>query len=134
MASGNVIVDNGRKTILNRAFKGTPDYLAPTQFKIGTGTTTPSTADTDMETPVNINGTEFKNFVSGYPILDETNMEVTFRCLVTTTEGNSNTLTEFGMINEDSSRLLLSHAVHTAIAKDNTYQIVYIEKDSISTS
>lgn len=131
MAAGQVITNNGRKIILNRAFKASPDYLAPSKFKIGTGTTAPTTSDTDVETGVNINGSATKSFVTGYPTLDETNMQATIRCLVNTTEANGNTLTEFGLFNEDGSPLMFSHAVHTGISKTNIVQVTYIEKDRI---
>jgi len=131
MATDQVITNSGRKLILNRAFKASPDYLAPSKFKIGTGTTTPLATDTDVETGVNINGGATKSFVAGYPLLDETNMQVTIRCFLTTTEGNTNSLTEFGLFNEDGTPLMFSHAVHTAISKTSTVQITYIEKDRI---
>ncbi|GAG82973.1 unnamed protein product, partial [marine sediment metagenome] len=79
MATGQVITTNGKKIILNRSFKATPDYLAPSVFKTGTGTTTPAVGDTDVETVKAINGGNTKAFVSGYPVLDETNLQVTFR-------------------------------------------------------
>lgn len=131
MATGSTITTNGLKVMLNRTFKATPDYTAPTRFKLGTGTTTPAVGDTDMETPVNINGTEFKNFVSGYPSLDETNLQATIRCLVLTTEANGNSLTEFGIINTDGTPLLFSHSVFTAITKTTSVQISFIEKDKL---
>jgi len=131
MATGQVITNNGRKIILNRSFKATPDYLAPSVFKVGTGTTTPVVADTDVETGVNINGGATKAFVSSYPSLDETNMQVTIRCLLNTTEANGNSLTEFGLFNADGTPLMFSHAVHTSISKTTSIQITYIEKDQI---
>lgn len=129
MATGQVIVNNGRLTALHRTFTAAPTITAPSRFKIGTGTTTPAVGDTDMQTPVNINGTAFKNFVSGFPSLDTTNMIATVRCFVATTEANGNSLTEFGIINTDGTPLLFSHSVHTAITKNNTVQVTYLEKD-----
>ncbi|KKN09270.1 hypothetical protein LCGC14_1048240 [marine sediment metagenome] len=131
MATGQVITNKGRLIMMHRAFTASPTITAPTRFKIGTGTTTPAVGDTDMTTPVNINGTEFKNFISGFPTLDTTNMIATVRCLVDTTEANGNSLTEFGIINTDGTPLLLSHAVHTAITKTSSVQTTYIEKDQV---
>jgi len=131
MATGQIITTNGLKLALNRIFKATPDYLAPTKFKIGTGTTTPAVADTDVETGVNINGGATKSLVSGYPTLDETNMQSTIRALLLTTEGNSNSITEFGLFNEDGTPLMFSHVVFTAITKTTSVQISFIEKDKI---
>jgi len=122
-------VNNGKLTALHRTFTATPTITAPTRFKVGTATTTPAVGDTDMGTAVNINGTEFKNIVSGFPTLDTTNFQSTIRCFVATTEANGNTLTEFGLINTDGTPLLFSHAVHTGITKTSSVQVTYIEKD-----
>ena len=129
MGNGTIITDNGLKISLNRTYKATPDYLAPSKFKIGTGTTTPVVSDTDVETGVNINGGATKIFVSGYPTLDETNMQATIRCLLTTTEGNANSITEFGLFNEDGSALMFSHAVFAAITKTSSVQVSFVQKD-----
>lgn len=126
-----LIVNAGKKIMLNRTFKATPDYTAPTKFKIGTGTTAPVLGDTDLETAVNINGSDTKSIVTGYPTLDETNFQATIRCLVNTTEANGNTLTEFGLINTDGTELLFSRATHTAITKTTSVQVTYIEKDKL---
>ncbi|MHA1302313.1 MAG: hypothetical protein ACTSPI_01240 [Candidatus Heimdallarchaeaceae archaeon] len=117
--------------MLNRAFKATPDYLAPTKFKIGTGTTTPDATDTDVETGVNINGGATKSFVSGYPTFDETNHQVTIRCFLTTVEGNTNNITELGLFNEDGTPLMYSHAVFTAISKTSSVEVSFVQKDKI---
>ena len=131
MATGQVITNEGRKIILNRTFKSTPDHLAPSKFKIGTGTTTPAITDTDVETGVNINGGATKSFVAGFPVLDETNFQSTIRCFLATTEGGTNSLTEFGLFNEDGTPKMFSHAVHGAISKTSSIQITYIEKDQV---
>lgn len=131
MATGQKITTDGKKIILNRAFKSSPDYLAPSQFKVGTGTTTPTVSDTDLETPVAIDGGNFKDFVSGYPSLDETNSQVTFRCFLNSLEANGNNLTEFGIVNEDGTPLLFSRAVHTSISKTSSVEITYISKDKL---
>ena len=132
MATGNVITNNGLKIAINRLFKATPDYLAPSKFKVGTGTTTPTTSDTDVETVKAINGGNTKSFVNGYPVLDESNFQAAIRCLLTTTEANGSDLTEFGLFNEDGSPLMFSHAVFTAITKTTSVQVTIIEKDRYS--
>ena len=132
MATGTLITNSGLKIALNRTYKATPDYTAPTLFKIGTGTTTPTVSDTDVETGVNINGGATKGFVSGYPILDETNLQATIRALLLTTEGNGNSLTEFGTFNTDGSPLMFSHVVHSTITKTTSVQISYVQKDKYS--
>jgi len=131
MATGAVVTDEGKKIVLNRTFKTTPDYSIPDEFKIGTGTTTPARGDTDLETPVSIDGDNFKDVDSGYPILTEGTLNAETRCIVLTTEANGNTITEFGLVNSDSSRKLFSHAVFTGITKTNTVQIILTERDQI---
>jgi len=132
MATGNVITTAGLKLSLNRIFKSTPDFLAPTKFKVGTNTTTPTVGDTDLGTGVNINGGNTKSFVTGYPVLDETNMQSTIRCLINTTEANGNSLTEFGIFNEDSSALMFSRSVFTSISKTDSVEVSFVQKDVIS--
>jgi len=132
MGTGNVVTNNGLKLALNRIFKATPDYSAPSKFKIGTGTTTPTTSDTDIENGVSINGGATKSFVSGYPILDESNLQVTIRCFLNSVEGNGNNLTEFGIFNEDSTPLMYSRAVFTSITKSNVVEIAFVQKDKFT--
>jgi len=127
--TGTIITQEGQKIMLNRTFKSVPDYTAPTEFKVGTGTTNPTITDTDLETPVGIDGDNFKGVVAGYPVLDESNLQATIRCLLLSTEANGNDLTEFGLVNTDASRKLFSRAVHGAITKNNSTQIIYVEKD-----
>ena len=132
MATGNVVANNGLKIMLNRMFKASPDYTAPTVFKIGTGTTTPAIGDTDVETGVNINGGATKVFVTGYPTIDETNNQVTIRCYLNSVEGNGNAITEFGIFNTDGSALMYSHAVFTSITKTTAVEISFIQKDKLA--
>jgi len=129
MATGNKITNDGLKLSLNRTYKVSPDYSAPSVFSIGTGTTTPLITDTDVESIVNINGGATKTFVTGYPTLDETNLQATIRCLLATTEGNGNNLTEFGIFNTDGTPLMFMHAVHVSITKTTSVQVSYVSKD-----
>lgn len=129
---GSIITNKGKEIILDRTFNVSPTRSTVSQFKIGTGTTEPTVSDTDLETPVNIDGDNFKNFVTGYPILDLINMQVTFRGLVLSTEANGNSLTEFGTVNSDGSPLLFSRSTHTQINKTSSIEIAYIEKNLIN--
>ena len=129
MATGQVFTTQGNKLVLNRAFKGTPDYAEPTVFKVGTGTTAPTISDTDLVTPVNIDGDNIKTFVSGYPVLDETNLQVTFRCFLNSLEANGNSLTEFGIFNEDASEKMISRTVFTPISKTSSVEVSFVEKE-----
>lgn len=54
----SIITNNGKKVILNRAFKSTPDYTTQSKFKIGRGQATPIVTDTDLTEPIPISGTE----------------------------------------------------------------------------
>ena len=132
MANGTIVTNNGLKIMLNRTYKSTPDYKAPTRFKIGTGTTTPDVSDTDLETPVDIEtGVQIKVFVSGYPIINETTLQATIRAYINSLEANGNSITEFGLFNQDVSPLIFSHAVFTAVTKDDSVEISFLQKDII---
>lgn len=58
MAEGGCITTMGKNVMLNRTYKSTPDYSAPTVFQVGLGTTTPAVTDTAIEIPIPITGTE----------------------------------------------------------------------------
>ena len=129
--TGNIVTDSGNLIQIHRTFIASPTITAPTLFKIGIGTTNPTESDTDLETGVNINGGATKSFVSGYPVIDTTNLQSTIRTLLDTTEGNGNSLTEFGLFNTDGSPLMFSHSVFTAITKNNKVLISFVEKDRL---
>ncbi len=58
MVSGSIITNNGKKIILNRAYKGTPDYEDPVKFSVGISNSTPDVADTALAVRIPIeNGT-----------------------------------------------------------------------------
>jgi hypothetical protein len=131
MANGQIITTNGKKIILDRTYNSSPTLTAPSQFKVGTGTTTPALSDTDLVTPVDIDGDNFKDFVSGYPTQDTTALSNTIRCFLNSLEANGNNLTEFGIVNADGTPLLFSRTVHTPISKSSSNEITYIVKDKI---
>ena len=131
IAAGQEIVNNGRLIILDRTFNSSPTRTAPSQFSVGTGTTTPTKSDTGIETVIAINGGNLKNFATGFPTLDTTNFQATIRCFLNTAEANGNTLTELGLFNADGTPVMFSHAVHTALSKTSSIETTYIEKDRI---
>jgi len=53
-----ICTDKGRNILLDRGFNASPTRTQISVFKVGTGTTTPTVSDTDLETPVPITGTE----------------------------------------------------------------------------
>ncbi len=58
MANGSIITDSGKKIILNRSYKASPDYTVPTKFKLGISNGTPNVGDTDLDDTIPItNGT-----------------------------------------------------------------------------
>lgn len=132
MANGSKVTNEGLKIFLNRTFKEIPDYTTPTVFSVGTGTTTPQVTDTDLDTKVNINGGDTKAFVSGYPTLDETNLQVTIRCFLNTLEANGNDISEFGLFNADTTPKMYSRAVFTALNKSSTVEITFVQKDKLT--
>jgi hypothetical protein len=129
--AGLVITSTGKNIVLNRLFKAVPDYTAPSVFMVGTGTTDPTTLDTELETPIAIAGNPTKAIAAGYPLLDESTHQSTIRCILLTTECNGSSLTEFGLFNTDGTRVIFSRIVHTAITKTASVQVVYVEKDII---
>lgn len=131
MATGNLITTNGKLIALNRLWKSSPDYSTPSVFKVGTGDTTPTAADTDLDTAVTIGGNPTKSFVAGYPVINETTMQVTTRALLLTTESNGNSITEFGLFNSDGTAKMFSRSVFTPITKTTSVQVIFVEKDKI---
>lgn len=127
--TGNIITNNGALIQLHRTFTASPTISAPTVFKIGTGTTNPTISDTDVETGVNINGGATKGFVTGYPVLDVTNLQATTRTTLDTTEGNGNSITEFATFNTDGTPLMFDHSVFTGITKNNKVIVSFVKKD-----
>lgn len=128
MATGAVITKIGKNTALNRLFKASPTYTAITKFGIGTGTTTPAEGDTGNTTPITLwsGGSTYKSFESGYPTYDETNKRVTWRGLISSTEANSNTITEVADFNTDGTPRVGAHIVMSGITKTSSIQ-VYID-------
>ena len=131
MATGTIVTNNGLKLALNRIFKSVPNYLAPSKFKIGVGTSTPTVIDTDVESGVNINGGATKSFVTGYPSINEASLQSTIRCLLNTMEGNGNAITEFGIFNQDGTPLMYSHSVFVAITKTSSVQVSFVQRDKV---
>jgi len=58
MVNGSIIVNNGKKILLNRSYKASPDYTVPSKFSVGITNGTPSVGDTALDVRVPItNGT-----------------------------------------------------------------------------
>ena len=132
MANGNLCTNNGRKIAIHRCFEASPTLSAPNYFSVGTGTTTPASSDTALETAIQIGGADSKAIVTGYPTFNDVGFSATTRCLILTTECNANTITEFGLVNTDGTPLLFSRAVFTGIAKTTSVQCIFVTKDKIT--
>lgn len=131
MANGIKILETGRVLAQHRIFDSVPVYTAPNSFKVGTGTTTPTINDTDLETAITIAGNPTKAIVSGYPVHDDTNHNITTRSLLLTTDCNGNDITEYALVNQDGTPVAFSRAVFTKITKTSSIQAIFIEKDKL---
>ena len=125
MANGAVYTKNGINNLLHRGYTVTPTISVPSQFKIGTGTTTPTVTDTDLTTPIEDwhSATDYKDFVSGYPIFSTADQQVTVQGFIGASEGNGVTITECGDFNKDGTPSMSSHIVFTGVAKTDAVQI-----------
>jgi len=132
MSTGQCITTTGRKIANHRTFMSSPDLTAPEWFEVGTGTNTPAISDTTLQTPISIGGGASKAVVSGYPVFDDVNNQTTQRSLLLTTDCNGNTITEYGLVNNDGTPLLFSRAVFTGIVKTTSVQVIIVEKDVVS--
>jgi len=72
-----------------------------------------------------------KDFVSGYPTFDETNMETQYRCLLSTVNANGFNINSIGIVNTDGTVLMHSIDVFTVESKSSTDQFTFIIKDRI---
>ena len=131
MVIGGTLTTSALKLAFNRIYKTVPDYSIIEKFKVGTGTNTPQQSDTDLQTPVNINGGQTKDFENTFPQLDEPNKEATIRCRLASTEADGNLLTEVGIFNTDGTPLMECRDVYTSISKSNTDEIIYIIKNRV---
>jgi len=122
MAFGSIKVNKFFQDMLNAHFLSTSN--PPTQMKIGTGTTTPAVADTDLETPVLT-----QSLLSGFPTVDTGSLQAQTKILVGTTEANGNNITECGEF--DASGNLQSHNVFDAESKTNTDIFIIVETTKI---
>lgn len=102
MTNGAVFTEWGFNAMLNRMWKDTPDYNAVLVFEIGSGTTTPSTADTSLKTPfvnwvlhpLGYVGHSVKPFQS--VTFDVNNQTVTTTARIDTDEAVLGLITEYG--------------------------------------
>ena len=125
MATGAVYTKNGFNNMASRGYNASSTISVPSRFKIGTGTTTPTTSDTDLTTPHTTwhDAGAFKEFVTGYPAFSTANQTVTVQGFVGASEANGQTITECGDFNTDGTPSMSSHVVFTGVAKSNAVQV-----------
>lgn len=127
MAYGAEFTKDGFNAMLDKFFNPISTTTIPSQFKIGTGTDTPSQLDTDLQTPITAwnGGTDFKDF-NLTPVIDTANQKVTTQSYISSTEANGNTITEYGEFNTDGTPLMISRAVFIGITKTVAVQAFII--------
>lgn len=121
---GGVITSAGKRLYMRRLI-GT-SRTVPSVFQVGTGTNEPVVGDTALQNPVVISGgSNTKVLASGYPIINEADISLTFRGVLSSTDANGNTLTEFGIFNTDGTPILYSRDTYDGIVKNSLIQIIY---------
>jgi len=117
---GSILTNLGKKIILNRAYKVTPDYTSPSRFKVGVDSSVPNIGDVDLNNPIPItNGIIYdggdKNMTGKHGGLDTTNNTTTYKdgagttdvtsqnLLTTTTSGSKTWYLDSGSMNSNVS-------------------------------
>ena len=67
----------------------------------------------------------YSDFTSGYPTVDETNMEITTQSYLNSTQANGYNLNGVGTFNTDSTSLLQDVFKFTSISKSNTDELAF---------
>ncbi|QDP57896.1 MAG: hypothetical protein Unbinned1693contig1002_40 [Prokaryotic dsDNA virus sp.] len=94
MANGSIITNNGKKVMLNRAYKASPDYNAPDQFKVGADNGTPNVGSTDLDNPIPISDTEMVDDCEAADWTDDAEMSTTLDAVTFKEGSNSLSLTK----------------------------------------
>jgi hypothetical protein len=130
MTNTILLTNNGKKIFLNRISKSTPDYTELNQFKVGTEQDDPTINDEDLTNPADLTGSGvyFKNFVSGYPTINETELYSIIRCFLETNEANGNELNGFGIFNSDSTEKLGIITKFSSVTKNEYNQVAFVVK------
>lgn len=124
MANGTLKTTLGLARMLSSHFKD--DTSPPTKIRVGEGTTTPNIADETLTTF--LTGGEF-SLVSGFPEVDETELNAETRVEITLTDLNGESITEAGEF--DTNDVMHSHAVFDAESKSNTDIFFIVEKTKL---
>jgi hypothetical protein len=76
-------------------------------------------------------GDYYKDFTSGYPTADETNMEIETESYLSSVEGNGYNLTGIGTFNTDATPKMQDAFKYTAISKTNTEELIFTIKNRL---
>lgn len=77
-------------------------------------------------------GDYFLNFESGYPSVDNTNKEITYRMVLNSVQANGYNLQEIGIFNTDTTEAIWNHDIFTGVSKTDTEEVRFIIKDQFS--
>jgi hypothetical protein len=130
MTQGQIFSMLGRKTILNRGFKASPDYTAPSKFRVGTGQGAPLI--TDNTTDIKLDPVLQISFSADYPTISEPTATGTFRGPVLLGEANGNSISEYCLYNSDSPKLMLMRGIFNPITKTDKVSILFTERDKLA--
>ena len=122
MATESLKTTKFMQDMLNAHFLATTN--PPTQMKAGTGTTTPTESDTDLETSVIT-----KALSSGYPQVDTADLTGKTRIVLGTTDANGSLITETGEF--DVGGNLQSHNVFDGESKTATDIFIIVERTKL---
>jgi len=104
---GSIITNQGKQIIINRAYKATPDYTIPTQFKVGIDSDAPNIADTDLDNTIPIsNGT----------VLDDGDVNMSASNSGTVSTSNTTTYKEGAGTNDATSQNLIASGTSSGTA------------------
>lgn len=72
-----------------------------------------------------------KTFETGYPTINESTLEATTKCRVSTTEANGYNINALGLFNNDATKKMFSKFVFASESKETTDEIIFTIKDRI---
>lgn len=74
----------------------------------------------------------FGSLESGYPSIDTTNNEITYRYTLDSTQANGYNLTETGLFNTDTTPKIWNRDTFTSFSKSDTEELRFIIKDKVA--
>jgi len=70
----------------------------------------------------------YDDYEVGFPEVDETNFQVTMRSRLSSLQANGHLISEYGSFNEDTSKKLITRATFTGFSKNQTDELIFVEK------